>query len=249
MKRAHSISGLALAGTLGVLLLVGCGGASRAADTTTAASTAKAAPSVGAATTATAITATATGTATTTTTAPSTASIHKPASGGSQSNAPSAYDGVPLEVRTASMTPTYQPETTVYYDPTRTRPRIGDVIVFFLPKGGLSGECGSGDVDGSPCLYPAPGLTKKLEIKRVVGLPGDTLVIHDGRVTRNGRPESGVPTIPCKTGEAGCEFSKAFVVPAGHYYVMSDDRQLFEEDSRVWGAVPQQAIVGTVVGS
>jgi signal peptidase I len=244
VKRAHSISGLALAGTLGVLLLVGCGGASHAADTTTAASTAKAAPSIGTQTT----TANATRTATTTT-ASSTAHIHKSASGGSRSNAPNAYDGVPFAVRTASMTPTYQPETTVYYDPTRTQPQIGDVIVFLLPKGGLSGECGSGDVDGSPCLYPAPGLTKKLDIKRVVGLPGDTLTIRDGRVTRNGRPEAGVPTIPCKAGEAGCEFSKAFVVPAGHYYVMSDDRQLFEEDSRVWGAVPQEAIVGTVVGS
>jgi signal peptidase I len=170
------------------------------------------------------------------------------ASGVSQAEVPNAYDGVPYEVKTVSMTPTYQPETTVYYDPANAHPRLGEVIIFFLSPGAAGGACGTIEVGGAPCVIPVSGLTKKLAMKRVVGLPGDTIEIHRGRVIRNGRPEPEPPTVPCGD-EPGCEFTKAITVPAGHYYVMSDDRQLYQEDSRVFGAIPQQAIVGTVLGS
>jgi signal peptidase I len=162
-------------------------------------------------------------------------------------NAPNAYTGIPFPVHTASMEPTYQPGTTVYYNPTRTTPRIGEVIVFHPPAGIRGERCGAKET-GNPCAAPISGLVPGLSIKRVVGLPGDTIAIHAGRVFRNGRPEREAPIIRCKV-IAGCEFSKSIVVPAGEYFVMSDYRELYEEDSRVFGPVPQAAIIGTVEGS
>jgi signal peptidase I len=145
------------------------------------------------------------------------------------------------------MEPTYQPGTTIYYNPTLTTPRIGEVIVFH-PPAGIRGERCAAKETGNPCAAPVPGFVSGLSIKRVVGLPGDTIAIHAGRVFRNGRPEREAPTIRCKV-IAGCEFSKSIVVPAGEYFVMSDYRELYEEDSRVFGPVPQAAIIGTVEGS
>jgi signal peptidase I len=171
------------------------------------------------------------------------------AGGGGGSGAPNAYTGIPYEVHTSSMEPAFMPETMVYYDPTRTHPQVGDVVVFYLPSGAEEGSCGEVMVGGAPCREPAPGLTKTLAIKRVVGLPGDTIAVRAGQVVRNGQTQPESFMTPCgKQEKVGCEFPKAITVPAGHYYVMADIRGLYKEDSRIFGAVPQEAIVGTVEG-
>jgi signal peptidase I len=168
-------------------------------------------------------------------------------SGAGAGGAPNASTGVPYEVHTTSMEPTYKFGTEVYYDPTRTHPQVGEVVVFYLPVGGTDSACGTVMEGRRACAVAKPGLTSMLAVKRVVGLPGDTIAIREGRVIRNGQPESEPPTIHCGS-EPGCEFPEAIAVPAGSYYVMADNRQLYHEDSRLWGAVPQAAIVGTVEG-
>jgi signal peptidase I len=165
----------------------------------------------------------------------------------SDGSRPSVSTGVPYEVHTTSMEPNYRFGSTVYYDPASTHPRIGDVVIFYLPVGGRHGSCGTVMEGQKACAIAKPGLTKTLQIKRVVGLPGDTIAIRAGRVIRNGRPEPEPRTIHCGP-EPGCDFPTPIVVPAGAYYVMSDNRGLSQEDSRVWGAVPQAAIAGTVEG-
>jgi signal peptidase I len=160
-----------------------------------------------------------------------------------------ANSGIPYEVSTISMEPTYKAETTVYYNPTRTTPQIGEVIVFYLPAGAEGGSCAEVPAEGAPCRDPLPGLTKKIAIKRVVGLPGDTIAIREGRVIRNGLSEPEPATTACGPDEqTACEYPKAITVPAGHYYVMSDNRGAAKEDSRVFGAIPQEAVLGTVEG-
>lgn len=155
--------------------------------------------------------------------------------------------GVPYEVATSSMLPSFKPLTKVYYDPTRTTPQLGDVVLFFLPVGATEGACGSIEAGGEACREPgSSALTHTISMKRVVGLPGETIAMQGGQVIRNGQPVSESYVTGC-TG-AGCEYSKAITVPAGSYYVMSDNRQLYQEDSRVFGAVPQAAIVGTIEG-
>ena len=176
-----------------------------------------------------------------------------PSGGGSPgAGAVNPESGVPYTVETSSMEPTYQPETKIYYDPTRTHPQVGEVIVFYLPAGGEEGACGEAMIGGRACANPEPGMTKaKLtSFKRVVGLPGDSIAIHEGRVIRNGQPETEPPILPCgKDEKVECEFPTPITVPAGHYYVMADSRGLPKEDSRIFGAVRQEYILGTVVGS
>lgn len=169
------------------------------------------------------------------------------------SSAPSANTGIPYEVNTTSMEPTFQPETKIYYDPTRTHPQIGEVVVFYLPAGAEEGgACGEVMAGGRACTTPVPGLTKNKEMsfKRVVGLPGDTIAIREGHVIRNGQPEQPEPpTLPCEKDEKlNCEFPTPITVPAGSYYLMADNRGLYKEDSRLLGAIPQEYILGTVEG-
>ncbi len=222
--------------TLIAVALPGCGGSSHPANT--AAADASGAPAQGAATTGSASIASGDATSTTAT-ASSTATASAPAG-----------NGVPYTVSTTSMEPNYKGETTVYYDPTRTHPHIGEVIVFHLPTGADGGGCAEVPVGGAPCKDPVPGLLQKTGIKRVVGLPGDTIAIRKGHVIRNGQPEPEPTTLPCGPDEqTECEYPKAITVSAGHYYVMSDYRAAAKEDSRVFGAVPQEAVLGTVEGS
>jgi signal peptidase I len=154
--------------------------------------------------------------------------------------------GVPYLVSTNSMLPTYKPQSTVYYDPTRTHPAVGDVIVFYYPVGVKDGSCGNNPQPQQACEDPALGLTQQLGIKRVVGLPGDTIAIRDGHVIRNGQAAGEPDTLACGTGP-GCEYQRPLTVPAGHYYVLSDNRALYFQDSRVWGSLPQEAVIGAVV--
>ena len=76
-------------------------------------------------------------------------------------------------------------------------------------------------------------------IKRVVGLPGETIESHDGHVFVNGRqlkegyikPGAVTPTIvPLR-------------IPSGQYYVMGDNRSN-SRDSHVFGPIPRNLIVG-----
>jgi signal peptidase I len=172
---------------------------------------------------------------------------------GSSGSAPNAEDGLPYEVRVPSMEPTYKALSTIYYNPTETHPQIGQVIVFYLPAKAAEGECGSPEIGGRACAVPVPGLSKVLFASRVVGLAGETIAVRNGLVIRNGQPVSEPSIQPCGEkeleNEPGCEYPTAITVPPDSYYVMGDNRSVFKNDSRAWGAVPQAAVVGTVVGS
>jgi signal peptidase I len=71
-----------------------------------------------------------------------------------------------------------------------------------------------------------------------------TRKIVNGKVFRNGVQEHGDYIEPCTTGPSVCNFPAQITVPAGHYYMMGDNRSV-SDDSRFWGPVPQSAIVGT----
>lgn len=78
-------------------------------------------------------------------------------------------------------------------------------------------------------------------VKRVIGLPGDTLEYGAGRVYRNGEVliEKYLP-------EAMTFGFEPLVVPDGHIYVMGDNRN-YSSDSRVIGPVPVSNIQGRVL--
>ena len=95
-------------------------------------------------------------------------------------------------------------------------PQHGDVIVFL-------------SVDGSD----------RFLVKRVIGLPGDTVEIKRGIVYSNGKmvDERGYIDNP------GVYTMDAVKVPADKYWVMGDNRT-GSSDSRSWGLLPRKNIVG-----
>ena len=77
-------------------------------------------------------------------------------------------------------------------------------------------------------------------IKRVIGLPGDTVTIQSGQVTINGQVvnEPYIASLPAYDG--------SWQVPQGMLFVLGDNRNR-SSDSHVWGFVPQEAVVGRAV--
>jgi len=131
-------------------------------------------------------------------------------------------------------------------------PQRGDVVVFRYPKD------------------PSVNF-----IKRAIGLPGDTISYRDKQLYVNGekveKQNDGSfksTDIKCSTpardavlfteqlGDSkhdlllhGSRASRngQWVVPAGHYFMMGDNRDR-SNDSRMWGFVPEQNIVGRAIG-
>ena len=108
----------------------------------------------------------------------------------------------------------------VYYDDYRWAPKIyrGDIVVFWFPD------------DPS-----------KSYIKRVIGLPGDTVEVHEGSVRVNGLDLDEAYLSPQLNMSHA---SRAPIsVKQGYYFVMGDNRDN-SSDSRYWGLVPKKYIYG-----
>ena len=80
-------------------------------------------------------------------------------------------------------------------------------------------------------------------VKRVIGIPGDTVEIHDGAVWVNGK-RLNEPYLQDPMDRH--ERRDPYHVPANSYFVMGDNRGN-SEDSRFWGYVPRRNIIGTPV--
>jgi signal peptidase I len=103
---------------------------------------------------------------------------------------------------------------------------------------------GIGDIKrGDTVVLYFPEDPTESYIKRVIGLPGDTVAVDDGYVLVNGKKliENYVPA------EYRDDRSYASrVVPSGQYFVLGDHRSS-SNDSRAWGFVPRNYIYGKAV--
>jgi signal peptidase I len=89
-------------------------------------------------------------------------------------------------------------------------------------------------------------------VKRVIGLPGDTVSLSNGQVYINGKllaqpwlPADAQRVTTPGPSHAPYALGHPFTVPAGDVYVMGDNRTL-SCDSRYWGPIRESSIVGKV---
>jgi signal peptidase I len=104
-------------------------------------------------------------------------------------------------------------------------PTTGDIIVFSPPK-----------------QLRRLGFTKdQAFIKRIIGEPGETVAVHNGKVYLNGKPieEKYIAELPAYELEAQ-------LVPENQYFVMGDNRN-DSNDSSKWGFLPKRNIIGRAV--
>ena len=85
-------------------------------------------------------------------------------------------------------------------------------------------------------LYPAD--PSREFVKRVIGLPGDYIEIDRGQVIRNGAPLDEPYVVNADTRS----FERVWV-PSDSIYVLGDNRPV-SSDSRSWGAVQEQFVIG-----
>ncbi len=128
-------------------------------------------------------------------------------------------------------------------------PKVGDIVLIHPPRGASLGRCGSPPQQGPGqlCVKPfgGPDPESLRFIMRVVAVGGDRVSLRRGRVVRNGALERRRGLSACTLDE-GCTFPRTITVPAGHVYLLGDNRPS-SDDSRFWGAVPTAQLVGRYV--
>lgn len=131
----------------------------------------------------------------------------------------------PYKVEQHSMEVTLLPDQYVLVD--KLTPRFspyvrGDVIVFQPPAAYRS--------DGTPF------------IKRVIGLPGERVEVHDEGVYIDG-VRLDEPYVPDHDPTEANGTTDSWVVPAGELFVLGDNRES-SSDSRVFGPIEEASVVG-----
>ena len=128
-------------------------------------------------------------------------------------------------------------------------PSVGDIMVFHPPVGAEAERCGKTMGPGEACAQPVDKQDSGTNfIKRVVAGPGDEIYISDGHVYRKAKGTSTfVREKDSYIRECGanpqCTYSKPIKIPAGHWFMMGDNRGE-SDDSRFWGPVPTSWIIG-----
>ena len=101
-------------------------------------------------------------------------------------------------------------------------PARGDVIVFRYPD--------------NPSLF---------YIKRIIGLPGETVSINHGVVTITTVSGENLTLAEPYIVNEDATYTEKVSLSSGDYFVMGDNRPN-SSDSRVWGSLPRQNIIGRV---
>ena len=155
----------------------------------------------------------------------------------------------PYQIPSASMLPTLEVGQRVLVDRVSYRfsdPDVGDIVVFHPPAGAdpqRSGpQCAVTRDPGQACPEGVTDEADENFIKRIVAGPGDRLRIEDGHPVVNGIRADEDFTLPCGDGPE-CDLPEEITIPADHYFMMGDNRGN-SEDSRFWGPVPRDSIIG-----
>ncbi|HEX6117416.1 MAG TPA: signal peptidase I [Solirubrobacterales bacterium] len=153
----------------------------------------------------------------------------------------------PYQIPSESMVPTLEVGQRVLVNRVSFHfgdPGVGDIVVFHPPVGADRGnQCGVARDPGEACQEPTPEESDTNFIKRVVAVGGDRLRIENGIPIVNGEPVEGDWEIrPCRSGGT-CNLPEEIEIPPDHYFMMGDNRGA-SDDSRFWGPVPRDWIIG-----
>lgn len=131
----------------------------------------------------------------------------------------------PHQVKGNSMYPNFHDEEYLLTDKITYRlsePKRGDVIVFKAPR--------QEEYD---------------YIKRIAGVPGDTIKVEGCQIFVNNQPleEDYLAEGTCTNSGRFWQSGQNITLAEGEYFVVGDNRP-YSSDSRDWGAVPEENIVG-----
>jgi signal peptidase I, bacterial type len=133
----------------------------------------------------------------------------------------------------------YQP---VKVEGTSMMPALVDQERIFINK--FVYRFGIGQIDrGDMVVFWFPGDPTKSYIKRVIGVPGDTVEVDNGNVIVNGHHLDETYVIEEYRDH---QSMAAFKVQPEEYFVLGDHRSS-SNDSRSWGTVPRKYIYGKAV--
>lgn len=124
----------------------------------------------------------------------------------------------PVRVVGQAMMPTLRDGDRIFVQRRFAQLQRGDIVIFYFPHD-----------------------TSVSYIKRIVGLPGETIFIEDGKVTIDGQPLAE-PYMDADYFDH-LTLPEPFKIPDQHYYVLGDNRRN-SSDSRYWGTVPRDLIYG-----
>ena len=134
------------------------------------------------------------------------------------------------KVEMTSMDPTFKPKDCIMVDKLTYRfrdPHRGEVVIVWPPKDRVS--------------------SKNPYIKRVVGLPGETVKIEDGQVYIKTKDSSEFrllsEELPGVSVTPECRNDGQWEIQKGQYFVLGDNRDE-SSDSSVWGTVPRKNFIG-----
>ncbi len=138
----------------------------------------------------------------------------------------------PRYIPSESMVPSLQVEDRIIVEKisnfTRS-PQRGEILVFYPPE--------SPQIEDNTKAY----------IKRIIGLPGDLISIHDGQVFVNGQPLTEPYILePINYFLPNNPVNSAIRVPDHTYWMMGDNRNN-SNDSHIWGFLPQENIIGRAI--
>jgi signal peptidase I len=153
-----------------------------------------------------------------------------------------------VQMPNEAMLPAYAPGDELTVDRTAFEhhpPRVGEVVVFHAPIGAATGKCGVPRRAARPCPRPTATSKNIRLLLRVVAGPGQRVAFRNGVAIVDGKREADqklridVPTCDI------CDLPRTVTVPENHWYLVADNRSA-SSDSRVWGPVPTNAIIGKV---
>lgn len=138
----------------------------------------------------------------------------------------------PHQVNGQSMVPTFEDKEYLLTDKISFKirpPERGEMVVFHAPGN-------AGCPPGGSCDF----------IKRIIGIPGDTIEVKDGQVyVNNSRIDEGYLSENTITQAGAYTRNKVVRLGPDEYFVMGDNRD-HSSDSRAWGPVTIDSLVGRV---